>query len=566
MLSSPSAGASARLRPWSSTAPLVLVGLLGLSFANGCDRPSDDAASGAATSDTEAAAVPISDDGVEATAAEIADEGLVGPPEPAEPDFTPVERIVVTGATVLSDLHLDESGEWVALGLEDTTVVIEDGVVTRLVPSSNYQLGPGDVAVTARGRWVMSAPILVGTSDDVDGLDRWLEGGRLVDATLTGIGSIILPEEIADGPHGRCAAARLAEFEIPAASVLGADDETLAALDGVPTLDGGLRPADALAGAIQEALDDGRSPIEVLAMLTTAPSAALGRPSLGAVEPGSAVKVLVLDENPLENPMSILRPHAVTFGDRVMRRAEIEVLRDASARGADMRTTVLGLSAPDVATLANRRWTLSVQAQVFGGMVAGPTDDGLHFTGRTGQPRFDATTGVLRLDAPEGVPNLELDYDGPPQSFEISTTSGPDGLGVSLSVEDGEPISGESPGPNGPPIVDLAVDLDLRREMLAAAEAFELDLQELIYGSGPIGLAPRRYRFTPIDPDSCPPCFEVFERVWRIEVIDLEREGEVAAIATVGMRAGRPARARFDAGSEPVWFDEIPAVDRPSID
>ena len=51
-----------------------------------------------------------------------------------------------------------------------------------------------------------------------------------------------------------------------------------------------------------------------------------------------------------------------------------------------------------------------------------------------------------------------------------------------------------------------------------------------------------------------------------IEVIDLEREGVIAAIATVGMRAGRPARARFDAGADPVWFEEIPAVDRPAID
>jgi hypothetical protein len=504
-----------------------------------------------------------------ATVDEAATEAADGPTEivPPEESFTPVERIVITGATVLSDLHVDENGEWVALGLEDTSVLIEDGVIARLVPSSNYQLGPGDVTVTARGRWVMPAPIVRGVGTEFAGAEQWCTGGRLVDATLTGIGAVVLPADVADGPHGRCAMSRLRNLEIPAATIFAADADTLAALDGVPALEVGPGPDTTLAAAITAAIEDGQSPAEILASLTTNPAAALGRPELGAIEPGSSGKVLVLDGNPLEDPRAILQPHAVTFGNRVMRRAEIEVLRDAANRGLDMRTTVLALSLDAVESEQVRRWTLSVQAQVFGGIAAGQAADGLHFAGRTGQPRFDETSGVLRLDAGADLPNLELAYDGPPQSFRIQTTPNDDGLAVSLAVEGGAAIDGASPGATSPPIVDLAVDLDLRASLLASGESLELDLQELIYGSGPIGLAPRRYRLTVIDPDSCPPCFEEFERVWRLDVIDIERGPDlVAAVAIVGMRDGRPARARFDAGADPVWFDEYPAVGRPAVD
>jgi hypothetical protein len=281
-----------------------------------------------------------------ATVDEAATEAADGPTEivPPEESFTPVERIVITGATVLSDLHVDENGEWVALGLEDTSVLIEDGVIARLVPSSNYQLGPGDVTVTARGRWVMPAPIVRGVGTEFAGAEQWCTGGRLVDATLTGIGAVVLPADVADGPHGRCAMSRLRNLEIPAATIFAADADTLAALDGVPALEVGPGPDTTLAAAITAAIEDGQSPAEILASLTTNPAAALGRPELGAIEPGSSGKVLVLDGNPLEDPRAILQPHAVTFGNRVMRRAEIEVLRDAANRGLDMRTTVLALS------------------------------------------------------------------------------------------------------------------------------------------------------------------------------------------------------------------------------
>ncbi len=517
---------------------------------------------GPSHSPPEASESPVSDD--------LADRAAASTPPPIVPpddSFTPVERIVITGATVLSDLHVDENGEWVALGLEDTSVLIEDGVIARLVPSSNYQLGPGDVTVTARGRWVMPAPIVRGVASDWVETEDWCTGGRLVDATLAGIGAVVLPQEVVDGPHGRCAASRLRDLEIPAATLFGADADTMAALDGVPSLEAGIGPGTTLADAIRTALAEGTSSAEILASLTTAPAAALGRPELGAIEPGSSGKVLVLNESPLENPLAILEPHAVTFGDRVMRRAEIEVLRDASVRGIDMRTTVLALSPASVESDRVRRWTLSVQGQVFGGIAAGEGEDGVRFTGRTGQPRFDATSGVLRLEPADGLPNLELAYEGPPQSFRIETRPDEDGLAVELAVEDAAPIGAASPGPSSPPIVDLALDLDLRASLLAPGETLELDLQELIYGNGPIGLAPRRYRLTVIDPASCPPCFEEFERVWRLEVIDVERGPDaVAAIATVGMREGRPSRARFDAGAEPVWFDELPGVGRPEVD
>jgi hypothetical protein len=535
---------------------LGLSTLLPFMVATGCEESPP-----AKTASSEPDAVSAADEAVGSTA-----DGP-SPIVPPEESFTPVERIVITGATVLSDLHLDENGEWVALGLEDTSVLIEDGVIARLVPSSNYQLGPGDVTVTARGRWVMPAPIVRGVGTEFAGAEQWCAGGRLVDATLAGIGAVVLPREIADGPHGRCATSRLNDLEIPAATVFAADPDTLAALDGVPTLEAGSGPGTTLAAAITAAIEEGRSSAEILASLTTNPAAALGRPELGAIEPGSSGKVLVLNDNPLENPLAILEPHAVTFGNRVMRRAEIEVLRDAANRGLDMRTTVLALVPEGVESDRVRRWTLSVQAQVFGGIAAGQGVDGLHFAGRTGEPRFDATSGVLRLEPAEDLPNLELVYDGPPQSFRIQTTPNDEGLSVELAVEGGDPIDAASPGAKAPPIVDLAVDLDLRAAMLTPGESLELDLQELIYGNGPIGLAPRRYRLTVIDPESCPPCFEDFERVWRLDVIDIERGPDlVAAVAIVGMRDGRPARARFDAGADPVWFDEYPAVGRPEVD
>ncbi|MCP4796266.1 MAG: hypothetical protein GY885_08930, partial [Phycisphaeraceae bacterium] len=73
--------------------------------------------------------------------------------------------------------------------------------------------------------------------------------------------------------------------------------------------------------------------------------------------------------------------------------------------------------------------------------------------------------------------------------------------------------------------------------------------------------------FTPIDPDACPPCFEGFERVWSLEILDMDAEPvSVAGTATVAFRAGRPSRIQFITGIDPVWVDEYPQVDRVPLD
>lgn len=479
----------------------------------------------------------------------------------------PVERVVVTGATVLGDFQPTEDGGWSVIGIEDATVVVEDGKVVRIVASSTFNLGLGDVVVTAKDRFVMAAPIVVADPGEDGSLMDWLEGGRLIDATLAGVGEMILPETLVDGPHGRCIRQRIKDFEIPAANPLGVDSETLSVLDDGVRIPADRAPADGLFEAIRIRMDSGLDPIEILAGLTRGPAAALGRPGLGTVEPGSTARLLVLDDDPTINPLAILEPYAMTFGDRVMRRAEIEVLRDTSIRGAEMRERIGALEPEGVDVELIRRWTTSTQGQVFAGIGSGGTDGDIRFSGITGEPRFDAIMGRLRLSPPAGEPNLELSYVGPPESFEFVTTPEEGGLAVALEVQGREPVSANSTGSTAPPIVDLALDLDVRRALLAGEGPLDLSVQELIYGNGPIGLSPRRYRFVEIAPESCPPCFEGFQRVWNLEVLDEEQgPGYVAAIATIGIRDGRPSRARFGLGEETLWVDELATDGRPSVD
>lgn len=540
----------------------VVGGLLLLgALVSGCDRPGDEApATGSGQADGSAAPAEVA---ATATAPAEADV-FIGPPEP---EFIPVERLVITGGTVLSSFQQDATGTWSASVLEDTTVVVENGEVARLVAASTYQLGLGDVAVTARGRFVMAAPIVLGSFAADDVATAWLEGGRLVDAALSGIGSVALPASVVDSASGRCVLGRIVDLEIPGASPIAVDPGGLEALADAVTIGTAESPGEVFENVLRSRLASGTDPIELLAQLTENAAAAIARPDLGRVEIGSRTRLLVLDGDPMVDPTLITRPHAMTFGDRVMRKAEIAVLRDASDRGRDMREKILALVPDDAGDDAIRRWYTSTQAQVFAGIAAAGQDGDLKFTGRSGQPRFDRVDGRLRLEPEEGLPNLDLAYDGPPRSFEIQTTPDEAGLAVLLVQEGREPIDGSSPGSNAPPIVDLAIDLDLRRAIFRPGEATQLDLQELVYGNGPIGLSPRRYRFTPLDTSACPPCFEEFEQAWRLDIIDVELGDEaVAAVVYVGFRDGRPSRAKFDAGADAVWVEEYPAVGRPAID
>ena len=536
----------------------VLPGLaLFVVMVGGCERPVEENPSAAAES---AGATTEATE----TATVVEDEEIVGPPVP---DFVPIERLVITGATVFSDFREKNDGVWAASALEDTTVVIEDGEIKRLIAASSFKIGLGDVVVTGRDRYVMAAPFVLGARSAGEAASDWLEGGRLVDAALSGIGGVVLPEGVVDAPAGRCILDRIANFEIPASIPIGTDDGGLDAIDDAMMLGTDSLPGDALEKSIRERVAAGVDPIQIIAELTSGAAAAVARPDLGRVEVGSKSRLLILNGDPTVDPTLIVRPHAMTFGERVMRRAEIEVLRDASQRGREMRADILELAPEGADDGGIRRWYTSTQGQVFAGVAASGSQGDVRFSGRTGQPRFDRVDGRMRLDPPAGEPNLELTYDGPPQSFEIETTPKEDGLGVELVIEQGDPIEADSSGPNSPPIVDLAIDLDLRRALFEAGETVDLQLQELVYGNGPIGLAPRRYRFTPVDPQACPPCFEGFEQAWRLEIFDIERDPDVAAaVAMIGFRDGRPSRAKFDAGADAVWFEEFPAQGRPAID
>ena len=138
---------------------------------------------------------------------------------------------------------------------------------------------------------------------------------------------------------------------------------------------------------------------------------------------------------------------------------------------------------------------------------------------------------------------------------------------MELDIVGGDSISQDASGPSGPPVIDLPLDLDVRRAEIRPEGRTVFELQELLYGSGPIGLSPRRYEMTPIDRVDCPPCFEGCDPVYRIEVFDPERADDVvAATMVVGFRDGRPSRGRFDTSTGPIWFDELAEPGRTPLD
>ena len=504
----------------------------------------------------------------EVAAADISDgneilEGPAGPTEPkAAPDLA-ASRLVITGTTVLTDFALGASGVWEAMVLEESTVVIQDGRVSGIVPAANFVLLQSDVVVTGRGRFVMAAPLIVGGGGPAE-IGAWLEGGRMIDALLSGIGGVIVPKKMVDSPDGRCLTARTQDREIAASDLLPFAGEDTTPAEDLITIPTSGQLIDVYASVLGDRVNAGEDHIGLLATLTRAPAAAIGRPNLGVVKKGSPNKLLVLDSNPIDDPRAVLEPFAVVVGDRILRRAELLVLREASVRGADMRQQIAAEQPEGEWSPPLRRWLNSTQGQVYGGSVAAGEGGQQDFATRTGRPRFDRTVGSIVTEPAEGRPNLDLTYTGPPDSFHLTTTPDDDGLRVDLQIADRPRMTPDSPGPNGVPIVDLAIDLDVRRDlMMASTGIIEFDAQELLYGSGPIGLGPRRFRFTPVDPDSCPPCFEGFERVWELEIFDLDATPpRLAGVATVAFREGRPARVRFEVGIDPIWLDETPAVGR----
>lgn len=487
-------------------------------------------------------------------------------PPPA--DFVPIERLVITGAQILSEIQRNDAGIWEPVGFSDTTVVIENGVVVRMIDAKNYQLTPNDVVVSARGRWVMAAPIVFGPRSPLRDITESLSGGGLVDLTLAGVGGFVVPVQAADSAAGRCATSRRDEREIPSAEIFGVDAVTYDALDdSYPRIAALSDAASTLEDWMDRRLAAGDSTLDILSALTTQAAERLGRTDLGRVEIGSRSGLLILDGDPLTTPFAVLDPFALTFGDRAIRRAEIEVLRDASMRGDQLRRDTSDMVPEAVASDSVRRWVTSTQGQVFAGLAVGGEAGDVAFVSRVGQPRFDRSDGRVRLDPKPGTPNFELVYQGPPQSFTITTTAAEAGLAIDLRPDGADPIEAEAAGPTAPPVIDLPLDLDVRRERISTGGKVVLELQELLYGSGPIGLAPRRYELTPMESVDCPPCFEGCDPVYRLEVFDPERgEDIVAGVMIVGFRDGRPSRGRFETATGPIWFDELPGPGRTAID
>ena len=542
--------------------PVSILALI-LAFAPlGCDR--DTPVGSESTSVPETA----SDAAVAEASGQQAEKVRPAPPVDPTEDFVPVERLVITGAQVLSDLRQGSDGTWEAIGFDETTIVIENGAVVRLVDASGYQLTPNDAVISARGRWVMATPIVFGSMKSNAGIADSLSGGAMTDLTLSGIGGLVVPDPVLESSAGKCARHRRSEREIPSAALFGVDAQTYLNLGPeFPRVDLSNDDGPGLRTWIMAEIESGVSPASILARLTVQAAEILGRTDLGRVEIGSRSDLVIIDGNPLSNPDAILDPFAVTFGDRAVRRAEIEVLRDASMRGVQMRRQTRELSIDSMPESSIRRWVTSTQGQIFAGLVAaGPAGD-TRFISRVGQPRFDQSNGRIRLSPGPDTPNFELTYDGPPESFSISTKAVEAGLSIELRLEGADPIVQETTGPTGPPVIDLPLDLDVRRDLIEDSGKTIFKLQELLYGSGPIGLAPRRYELTPLNQPECPPCFEGCDPVYRLEVFDPERgEDVVAAVMIIGFREGRPSRGRFETAAGPIWFDELPGPGRTAID
>jgi hypothetical protein len=297
---------------------------------------------------------------------------------------------------------------------------------------------------------------------------------------------------------------------------------------------------------------EGYSNSAILAAMTSEAGRRLGMPDIGVITPGARGIIVVTDVDPLKDPMAILDPYAVVFGDRVLRRNEIEVLRETLARSKSEHTAAMDMNLEGDSVDVNR-WLMSISSQIFGRVITASDETGIRYESRQGSPRNDRSVGRL------GKAGLEstLVYAGPPQNFKISLTPNSKGISVGLEMEGANPLSAESAGFNSPPLLELVADLAIRFERVSAGE-LEFEAQELIYGSGPIGLAPRKIRLSRIDPTVCPPCFEEAGSAWKMEVMDMEAAGSpVTSTAFVLMKDGVPDRIRIESPYGPSWYDRI---------
>ena len=131
------------------------------------------------------------------------------------PSLAP-ERVVVIGVTLLTDFQRNSDGTYEAIGFEDAVLIIQDSLIKTVVPRQNFQIGLNDIAVSGKGNYVVASPIIFGAADSDP--EQWLRGRNLLAAGLSGIGSIALPDALANSSAGRCAVARINAKEFPGAT------------------------------------------------------------------------------------------------------------------------------------------------------------------------------------------------------------------------------------------------------------------------------------------------------------------------------------------------------------
>ena len=270
--------------------------------------------------------------------------------------------------------------------------------------------------------------------------------------------------------------------------------------------------------------------------------------------------MLILDGDPTVDPTVVLRPFAMTFGDRVMRLAEMQVLRDASERGEAMHRDILALEVAGVDEDTIRRWYTSTQAGST--RVSPPAARSATSDSPAGPDSLDSTASRAaagRARDRRGEPRHGL--HGSAASFEIATAPSPDGLTVELAAS-------EQGGHRGRPGSSAAPDHRSRPRSrpsprITWPERPSSSNRELIYGNGPIGLA-RALSLHADRGDRLPPCFGPWSRsgCWRSST-------SAWSAAHGGDCVRRVSRWPADAlrlAVDPVWVEEFPQVGIPAID
>lgn len=470
-------------------------------------------------------------------------------------------RIAIIGGRVITGFDIRDDGSAEAKIRDDVVVLVRDGRVEKFVDASSFKLSRGDMRIRATDRWVVASPSLV--LRNADRKDRWMRSSSLLAALVNGIGWIGLPPETSSSVV-RCAKHRIVSGDVPGAMPFDLSKDP--SKSGYPveldvSMPDRLKDSASLSGLLNKAVDQYRERGVSDSAMLFAFTRYQGRPDPdsdhGSIRPGGPARLLVLNANPLQDVSAIFEPHAMVVGDKVMRRAEIEVLRDVIARSTSQILETGTLRPKEVGAETVERWTMSTGGDVFGGIAVGRDDrEGTSFVVSRGQPRFDRYSGRYgRVDG-DG-PVLEIDYRGLPEPFACVFRGMAGGLSVNLSVEGREPVRVDAPGASGPPLVELPVDLLLRSQAIADG-IDRMAAQEFIFGNGPIAMAPRTLRVSRVPVDACPPCFENIGTVYRLEMFDKDLvPPKVVQSVLFAMDDGVPVRIRVDDPIAPAWYEHL---------